>query len=161
MDMSSSEEIVANSVSGMNYVRPPTLDFVKVKETKDYTEYEVLTKKQSKRKEGDNPFTNSMDSFIYCNDTITIKQPKKSFMIKKNGKRKFAYAVGMFPNPKNGKAAYLDGCILAALGLKRQGTNADVICFITPDISKADKSKLEVVFDKVIYVPYISPYKMK
>ena len=40
----------------------------------------------------------------------------------------------MFPNPKNGKAAYLDGCILAALGLKRQGTNADIICFITPDI---------------------------
>ena len=90
MDMSSSEEIVANSVSGMNYVRPPTLDFVKVKETKDYTEYEVLTKKQSKQRESDNPFTNSMDSFIYCNDTITIKQPKKSFMIKKNGKRKFA-----------------------------------------------------------------------
>ena len=28
-------------------------------------------------------------------------------------------------------------------------------------ISKSDKTKLEVVFDKVIYVPYISPYKMK
>ena len=66
----------------------------------------------------------------------------------------------MFPNPKNGKAAYLDVCILAALGLKRQKTNADVICFITHDISKEDKEKLEVVFDKVIYVPYISPYNM-
>ena len=45
----------------------------------------------------------------------------------------------MFPNPKDGKAAYLDGCILAALGLKRQKTNADVVCFITHDISKKDK----------------------
>ena len=41
----------------------------------------------------------------------------------KDGKKRSAYAVGMFPNPKNGKAAaYLDGCILAALGLKRQGS---------------------------------------
>ena len=53
--------------------------------------------------------------------------------------------------PKNGKASYLDGCILAALGLKRQGSNADIICFITHDISKEDKKKLEVVFDKVMY----------
>ena len=37
----------------------------------------------------------------------------------KNGKKRFAYAIGMFPNPKNKKAAYLDGCILAALGLKK------------------------------------------
>ena len=39
----------------------------------------------------------------------------------KSGKSKFAYAFGMFPNPKNGKAAYLDGCILGALGLKDGG----------------------------------------
>ena len=32
--------------------------------------------------------------------------------------KKVAYAVGMFPNPKNKKPTYLDGCILAALGLK-------------------------------------------
>ena len=133
MDVSSSEEVIANSVYGMNYVRPPTLDFNKVKETTTYTEYEIFTKKDSPEKEGDNPFTNYLDSFIYCNDTIKIKQPKKSYMIK-NGKKRFAYAIGMFPNPKNKKAAYLDGCILAALGLKRQGTNADVICFITHDI---------------------------
>ena len=49
---------------------------------------------------------------------------------------------------------------MAALGLKRQGTNADIVCFITHDIKKKDKEKLEVVFDKVIYVPYISPYDM-
>jgi len=159
MDVSSSEEIIANSVYGMNYVRPPTLEFNKVKETSTYTEYEVFTKKDSPEKEGENPFTNYLNSFIYCNDTIKIKQPKKPYMVK-NGKKRFAYAIGMFPNPKNKKAAYLDGCILAALGLKRQGTNADVICFITHDISEEDKSKLEVAFDKVMYVPYISPYDM-
>ena len=140
-------------------VRPPTLGFKVIKETKDYKEYRIETKKYLKEKRGDNPFTNYLDSFIFCDEMMKIKVPKKSYMIK-NDKKKFAYAVGMFPNPKNGKAAYLDGCILAALGLKRQGTNADVICFITHDIKKKDKEKLEVVFDKVIYVPYISPYDM-
>ena len=66
----------------------------------------------------------------------------------------------MFQDPKNGKAAYLDGCIIAALGLKRQNTEADVICFITHDINDEDEKKLSDVFDKVIRVPYISPYDM-
>ncbi len=154
-----------SSLMGINYVRPPILKFNKKKDTKNYTEYEVITYKDSKKEaekdtEVDKTFTNDIDSLIYCNESLTIQVPKKSYM-KKNGKSKFAYAFGMFPNPKNGKASYLDGCILGALGLKRQGTNADIVCFITPDISKADKTKLEVVFDKVIYVPYISPYKMK
>jgi thiol-disulfide isomerase/thioredoxin len=154
--------VALNSVQGIEYVRPPTLDFLKVKENDEYTEYKVVTKKNSKKKADPkkgcpgNPFTNYLDSFIFCKPTLNIKFPKKEFMVK-DGKRKFAYAVGMFPNPKNGKAAYLDGCILAALGLRRQNTNADIICFITPDISKKDKEKLEVVFDKVMYVPYISP----
>ena len=71
--------------------------------------------------------------------------------MKKSGKAKFAYAFGMFPNPKNGKAAYLDGCILGALGLKRQKTHADVICFITPDISEADKDESgEIDFNEFV-----------
>ena len=152
-------EIMINSVLGINYVRPPTISFQKVDETDEYDEFLVVTKKDKKKSEGDNMFINNINSFIFCNETITLKVPKEKFMIK-NGKKRFAYAIGMFPNPKNGKAAYLDGCILAALGLKRQKTNADVICFITHDISKSDKQKLEVVFDKVIYVPYISPYDM-
>lgn len=83
MDVSIPEETIANSVYGMNFVRPPTLEFIKVDETKDYIEYEVLTKKLSAQKDGDNVFTNYLDSFIYCNETIKIKQPKKEFMIKK------------------------------------------------------------------------------
>ena len=154
----------AEYLMGVNYVRPPQLKFKKIKDTKDFTEYDVITYKDAKTdsEDSDNSdkvFTNDIDSLIYCNDKIKIQVPKESFM-KKSGRARFAYAFGMFPNPKNGKAAYLDGCILGALGLRRQGTHADIICFITPDISKDVKTKLEVVFDKVIYVPYISPYKM-
>ena len=46
--------------------------------------------------------------------------PKPEFMINKQGDKRFAYVVAMFPNPSNGKATYLDGCVLAAVGLRRQ-----------------------------------------
>ena len=81
-------------------------------------------------------------------------------MLNKKDKPKFAYAFGMFPNPKTGEASYLDGCILGALGLKRQKTMAKVICFVTPDISNEDIDKLNIVFDEVKVVPYISPFKL-
>lgn len=140
----------------IDYVRPPEMIFKEIKKTKDYVEYEIETFKDAKEQATNDPFLKDIDSLIYCNDKINIKVPSKRHM----KKSKYAYAFGMFPNPKNQKASYLDGCILGALGLKRQGTLADVVCFITPDISEEDKKKLEVVFDKVIYVPYISPYKM-
>ena len=160
MDEQIDDQIILQSVQGINKIRPPTLDFIKLKDTKDYTEYSIITKKINKgKKEDANPLTNYLNSFIFCNETLNIKMPKKKFMIK-NNKKRFAYVVGMFPNPKNKKPAYLDGCILAALGLKRQKTNADIICMITHDIDKDTKQKLEVVFDKVMYVPYISPYDM-
>ena len=154
----------SRKLAGIHTVRPPKLKFDKVKETKDYTEFMVTTFKDATTDSEppnaeDRSFTNDINSLIFCNPTMNIKVPKPSFM-KKGGKAKFAYAFGMFPNPKNGQAAYLDGCILGALGLKRQGTLADVVCFITHDISATDKKKLEVVFDKVIYVPYLSPYDM-
>ena len=148
------------AIQGMDYVRPPELKFTIKDETDDYTEYEIETFKSAKSPSSDDVFTRDIDTLIYCNDTINIKIPKPEYMTDDNGNPKFAYAFGMFPNPKNGKAAYLDGCILGALGLKRQKTLADIICFITHDISKKDKKKLEVVFDKVIYVPYISPFDM-
>ena len=129
-------------VEGIDYVRPPMLNFKEIKNNKDFIEYEITTKHKSDKQIGDNPFINYLTSFIYCNDTLNIKVPKKSFMIK-DGKRKFAYAIGMFPNPKTKQAAYLDGCILAALGLKKQNTNADVICFITHDISEEDKKNIQ------------------
>ena len=159
IQLSKEEESIELIQGVLDDVRPPVLDFRVIDETDDYKEYIIKTGKYSKEKSGENPFTNFLNSFIFCDDSLKIKVPKENYMVK-DGKKKFAYAIGMFPNPKNGKAAYLDGCILAALGLKRQNTNADVVCFITHDISKKDKKKLEVVFDKVIYVPYISPYDM-
>ena len=153
---------MSDVVSGMWEVRPPNLNFIKKKDTDKYTEYLVKTNNINENRNEDDPnyLTNYLNSFIYCSPEFTIKIPKKEYMIKKDGTKRFAYTVGMFPAPKTKKASYLDGCILAALGLKRQKTNADVICFITHDISASDKKKLEVVFDKVIYVPYISPYDM-
>jgi len=146
-------------MTSIDYVRPPEMIFTEIKKTKDYVEYEIETFKDARDKASNDPFLKDIDSLIYCNDKLRIKIPSKSHM-KKLNKPRYAYAFGMFPNPKNKQASYLDGCILGALGLKRQGTLADVVCFITPDISEDDKKKLEVVFDKVIYVPYISPYKM-
>ena len=192
--MGDKEEEIPKSVSGINKVRQPVLDFEEINDTDDYTEYTVKTFhiKQGD-KEDKNPLTNYLDSFIFCNSEMNLKMPKKKYMEKrkdnkkiKDGKNKgqkrkrFAYAVGMFPNPKDGKPSYLDGCILAALGLKRQQTNADVICFVTPDMEgdfddkgeRLDKKKkkgekvrnyieeLNEVFDEVIVVPYISPYDM-
>ena len=117
--MSDNSELVKiQAVEGIDYVRPPMLNFKEVKNNKDFIEYEITTNHKS-NKIGNNPFIDYLRSFIYCNDTLNIQVPKESFMIK-DGKKRFAYAVGMFPNPKTKKAAYLDGCILAALGLKKQ-----------------------------------------
>ncbi len=157
---------MSKNIGGLDFVRPPMLEMKKIDETKDYKEYQVTTFRTPKDRNSTDSndqsyiFTSVTDSMIFCNETMKIKMPKKKFMKNKNGKHKFAYAFGMFPYPKTGKAAYLDGCILGALGLKRQGVNADVVCFVTPDINLQDRMKLAVVFDEVIRVPYISPYEM-
>ena len=36
------------NLMGINYVRPPLLKFNKLKETKNFTEYEIITYKDSK-----------------------------------------------------------------------------------------------------------------
>tara|TARA_B100000900_G_scaffold279797_1_gene239356 strand:+ start:183 stop:2360 length:2178 start_codon:yes stop_codon:yes gene_type:complete len=157
---------MTKEVGGVDFVRPPMLDIQLQEETKDYKEYEVKTFQYPKDQdstsisESTHIFTRVTDSLVFCNPTLRLKMPKPSFMKRKDGTHKFAYAFGMFPYPKTGKAAYLDGCILGALGLKRQGVHADVVCFVTPDIDLQDRMKLATVFDKVIRVPYISPYEM-
>ena len=42
--------VILNSVKGIEYVRPPILNFIKRKETNDYTDYQIITKKDSKEK---------------------------------------------------------------------------------------------------------------
>ena len=71
----------------MNQVRNPEkdLNFSKVDETKDYTEYEVstnntLSKEDIENDENQDPFTNYLQSFIFYNETMNIKVLKSSFM---------------------------------------------------------------------------------
>ena len=72
-----SELDIKEFVHGINFVRPPTLEFTKLQETNEFIEYEIFTKKNNDMKEGDNFLIDHLNSFIFCNDTITIKQPKK------------------------------------------------------------------------------------
>ena len=51
MDTNEDSIVILNSVKGIENVRPPTLDFLKLKDTDDYTEYKIITKKNSKKKE--------------------------------------------------------------------------------------------------------------
>lgn len=152
--------IESKKALGRHAVRPPNLNFSKKKETSDYIEYSVKTNKDTKEQKEGSVFENSLDSFIYCTPEISLKMPKEKFMKRKNGSNKYAYVCLMFPAPKTKMASYTDGCILAALGLRRQGVQADIVCLVTPDISKEVRSRLEVVYDKVLEVPYITPFRM-
>ena len=42
--------ITVNTVAGINTVRPPTLDFLKINENDKYIEYKISTKKTVKEK---------------------------------------------------------------------------------------------------------------
>ena len=60
------------NLMGINYVRPPLLKFNKKSETKNYTEYEIITYKDSLKesepeKDTDRVFTNDIDSLISSN----------------------------------------------------------------------------------------------
>ena len=96
-----------SAIMGKNYVRPPTLKFTKKHETYKYTEYEIETFKDSQEDNGGNQFTKDIDSIIFCKPLMRIRQPKESFM-KNNDESRFAFAFGMFPNPKTKEASYLE-----------------------------------------------------
>ena len=74
--------IFIKSVQGIDYVRPPTLDFLKIKDTDDYVEYKIITKKNAKKKAEpkkgcpENPFTNYLDSFISVMILSISRYPK-------------------------------------------------------------------------------------
>ena len=141
------------TAKGRHTVRPPNLNFTKKKETKEYTEYIVKTNKDSKQKrDNESVFENALDSVIYCTPEITIKMPKENFMKTPEGKNKFAYVCLMFPAPKTKLASYTDGCILAALGLRRQKVQADIIVLVTPDISNKIKIRLSDCDKHTLYI---------
>ena len=84
--MSIIEDNELNLATGRHVMRPPNLNFKTISDTDNYTEYEITTNKNKKERTGDNDFENYLDSFIFCNPTMTIKMPKKKFMKKKDGK---------------------------------------------------------------------------
>jgi hypothetical protein len=86
-------------------------------------------------------------------------------------KNDYAYITLLFPSyNKNGKKEYnyLLGCILVAYLLKTQpqsydlhlqnkcGTKANIICMITPDVEEHIIKILELYYDQIIVVPYIT-----
>jgi len=68
----------------------------------------------------------------------------------------YAFISLLFPN-KKGECTYLDGALLTALGLRKQGTKYKIICMVTPDITQDIKEILKIVYDEIIEVDYISP----
>lgn len=50
--------------------------------------------------------------------------------------------------------AYVPGALVTAESIKRTGSKYDVVCMVTPDVTKRDK--LAIIFNKVVEVPYIS-----
>ena len=76
-------------------VRPPVLDFKVIDNSEDYKEYIIKTHKNSKEKSGENPFVNYLESFIFCDDKLKIKVPKKKYMIK-DGKKNLHMLLACF-----------------------------------------------------------------
>lgn len=51
--------------------------------------------------------------------------------------------------------SYLPGCLMAAYGLKRQGSRSDRVCLITKDVSDRARRALLTLYDKVLDVEEI------
>ena len=49
----------------LDNVRPPLLDFKIVRDHKNYKEYKIITKKNSKDKKGDNPFIDDFRWMVF------------------------------------------------------------------------------------------------
>lgn len=71
---------------------------------------------------------------------------------------KFSYVTLFYPD-KHGNYSFLDGVILAGLGLRRQNTKYKLICLVTSDVSNEIKKVIKILYDEIIVVPYISPLK--
>lgn len=102
----------------------------------------------------------SKPSIAWCGTNIPIKWPLEwSWSLADSQKRKtcykYAFVVILYPDNK-GNLSYLDGALGVALGLRRQGTLAELVCMITSDVKERDIRTLELVFDRIITIPYIT-----
>ena len=80
--------------------------------------------------------------------------PKPNVFQQPNGRSRYAYVTFLMLND-----SYLPGVLLLAHGLRRQKTEADLICMVTGEISRPARQALASLYDEVIdvekiYVPH-------
>ncbi|HUM69164.1 MAG TPA: hypothetical protein PLK31_10000, partial [Chloroflexota bacterium] len=57
--------------------------------------------------------------------------------------------------------SYLPAVLLLAYGLRRQKTQADIVCLVTPEITSTARKALAVLYDQVLEVePIVVPHKL-
>ncbi len=83
---------------------------------------------------------------------ISINMPDN--MKREDGTSRFAYVTFVMMND-----SYVPGALLMAYGLRRQWTEADLVCLVTPEITADAREALAILFDHVIevdtvYVPH-------
>ncbi|MEE3258896.1 MAG: glycosyltransferase [Candidatus Latescibacterota bacterium] len=83
---------------------------------------------------------------------IAIDMPDN--MQREDGTARFAYVTFVMMND-----SYVPGALLMAYGLRRQWTEADLVCMVTPEITADAREALSILFDRVIevetvYVPH-------
>jgi len=78
-------------------------------------------------------------------------------MKRADGSARFAYVTLLMLNDN-----YLPGVLTLAYGLRRQKTQADLVCLVTPQITAEARSALALLFDHVVEVePLFVPYKRR
>ncbi len=92
-------------------------------------------------------------SAVWCTNPVKLRYPLE--WCHPCGGHRFAFVAVLYPDAK-GKLSYLDGALGVALGLRKQCARADIVCLVTSDVTQEDICRLEVVFDEVIVVPYIT-----
>jgi glycogenin glucosyltransferase len=73
--------------------------------------------------------------------------PKPNSMRRPNGRTRYAFVTFLMLND-----SYLPGVLLLAHGLRRQKTEADLICMVTEEISRPARQALAHLYDEVIDV---------
>ncbi len=80
-----------------------------------------------------------------------------SDMTREDGSRRYAYVTFLMMND-----SYLSGALLMAYGLKKQWTEADIICLVTPEITASARAALACIYDHVVEVETIFvPHKRR
>ncbi|MFN2110150.1 MAG: hypothetical protein ACK2UI_10850 [Anaerolineae bacterium] len=89
--------------------------------------------------------------------SMETSYPTPNAMKRADGSARFAYVTLLMLNDN-----YLPGALTLAYGLRRQKTQADLICMVTSEITNEARYALGVVFDHVVEVEKLFvPYKRR